>query len=82
MFGSQKTKMENFLTNSFIVRKFYFLVFWPPNINYKYFLTTMVMKVGEEDISKILARAEIIESSWRLSAKKQKEVFLYCFRHM
>ena len=67
--------MENFLTNSFIVRKFYFLVFWPPNKNYKYFLTTMVMKVGEEDIS-ILARAEITESTQWLSAKKRKEVFL------
>ena len=37
----------------------------------------MVMKVGEEDISKILAKAEITESTQRLSVKKQKEVVLY-----
>ena len=69
--------MENFLTNSSLVRKIYFLVFWLPNKNYKYFLTTMVIKVVEEDISKILARAEITESTQRLSVKKTKEVFLY-----
>ena len=55
--------MKNFLTNSSLVRKIYFLVFWLPKKNYKYFLTTMEMKVGEEDISKILARAEITEST-------------------
>ena len=60
-----------------LVRKFFILVFWLPNENYKYFLTTMVMKVGEEDISKILARAEITESTQRLSVMKQKEVVLY-----
>ena len=32
----------------------------------------MVMKVVKEDISKILARAEITESSQWLSAKKRK----------
>ena len=68
--------MKNFLTNSPLVRKIYFLVFWLPNKNYKYFLTTIVMKVVEEDISEILARAEITESTLRLSVKKQKEVFL------
>ena len=66
--------MENFLTNSFIVRKFYFLVFWPPNKNYKYFFITMVMKVVKEGIS--MARAEITESTQWLSAKKRKKVFL------
>ena len=35
------------------------------------------MKVAEEESSKILARAEITESTQRLSVKKQKEVFLY-----
>ena len=45
--------------------------------NYKYLLITMVMKVVKEDISKILARADITESTQRLSAKKQKEVILY-----
>ena len=41
------------------------------------FLTSMLMKVVKEDISKILARADITESTQRLSAKKQKEVVLY-----
>ena len=35
----------------------------------------MLMKFAKEDISKIFARADITDSSWRLSAKKQKEVF-------
>ena len=35
------------------------------------------MKVAEEESSKILARAEITESTQRLSVKKQKEVVLY-----
>ena len=35
----------------------------------------MVIKVVKEDISKILARAHITESTQRLSAKKQKDVF-------
>ena len=35
------------------------------------------MKVAEEESSKILARAEITESTLRLSVKKQKEVVLY-----
>ena len=69
--------MKNFLTNSSLVRKIYFLVYWLPNKNYKYFLTTIVMKVVEEDISKILARAEITGSTLRLSVKKQTEVVLY-----
>ena len=47
------------------------------NNNYKYFLTIMLMKVAEEESSKILARAEITESTQRLSVKKQKEVVLY-----
>ena len=37
----------------------------------------MVMKVVKEDISKILARAAITESTQWLSVKKQKEVVLY-----
>ena len=49
----------------------------PQNQNYKYFLTTMVMKVVKEDLSKILARADITESTQWLSVKKQKEVVLY-----
>ena len=35
------------------------------------------MKVVTEDVSKILSRADITESTQRLSAKKQKEVVLY-----
>ena len=37
----------------------------------------MVMKVVKEDISKILARGDITESTQWLSVKKQKEVVLY-----
>ena len=36
------------------------------------FLTTMVMKVAKEDLSKILARADITESTQWLSVKKRK----------
>ena len=35
----------------------------------------MLMKVEEEDISKILARADITQSTQRLLAKKQKRSF-------
>ena len=37
-----------------------------------YFLTTMIMKVVKEDLSKILARADITESTQWLSVKKRK----------
>ena len=36
----------------------------------------MVMKVVKEDISKILARAEITESTLRLSVKKKRGRFI------
>ena len=36
------------------------------------FLTTMIMKVVKEDLSKILARADITESTQWLSVKKRK----------
>ena len=37
----------------------------------------MIMKVVKEDITKILAKADITESTQWLSVKKQKEVILY-----
>ena len=40
--------------------------------SYNYFLTTMIIKVVKEAINKILARAEITESTQWLSAKKKK----------
>ena len=40
------------------------------------------MKVVKEDLSKILARADITESTQWLSVKKRKGVFSYCFRHL
>ena len=40
----------------------------------------MVMKLVKEDLSKILTRADVTESTQEKG--KEKGVFLYCFRHL